>query len=923
MTFKRNAALNWRREAPGARWFKADLHLHTIDDHLGGKVKLPAGMNGGPGDAAVQEAYARRFLQRLVESGVHVAGLTPHSPRAGSGPESSAGWRIVDEWNEGVDDDGVPFREKVYAVFPGFEINVNDGAQGVHLLLLFDPEIGLDHYSRLFDALMDGEEPWRGGSLRMTRKSAEEVFDTLDGHNLSGSDCGDRVEFLALAPHLLTSHGLQREMGHQVREEFPLGRLAGIGLPAGKLQEDYNAARKPGRYWIPRMKAHRQAFFHGSDAYSLDQIGGRHTWLKLAGPRIEALRQAFVASDSRMRAGLRRGSDGSLVPIDDPPDASAAGRAWLRGVSVEGRASFFGVEDQGQQGATVFSFSPDLTCVIGGSMTGKSTLLDGLRVHTEAVLPQEKAVLEQVRARGEKFREGSAKVCLDCQGGNPAAQAHQRWSAQFFAQNELQRLAQESRAVEGILAKLDSDEAAGIARRQERLDVHDRTLAKLAEDLNRLDERLAAAEQAEEGARRAQKELKAFERAGVEDFHRVSRGHQNWKSAFDASKELVRQVDEVAGAVRSFVPPPLDEEVGSPVHENADTDGLNAPVLRDRWRAVGQQFDAFRSDLRLWVEDLGRFAGRIGSREASLRANVEQSMAADGYRGAELQQFQELSRQAALVSSYRRHSMELKAERDERKRRFEETGVSRETLLGEQRAALDRVLEGIAARRDSRIRGRRVPDGDPTRLGTFLKSLKQQGVTRWWNEAQESPPTPAALLEHLHGETLGSLGMSPAVQKTFRETVTSARRRQLAALRCRDLYVLELEVAEGTFKLLSDLSGGQRVSVLLTLLLETDDERPLVIDQPEDELDNRFLFETVLPALKKLKGRRQVIVATHNANIVVNGDADMVIQLDASADKGRVACAGAIDDPAVRDAIVQTVDGGRDAFRLRRRKYGF
>ena len=110
---------------------------------------------------------------------------------------------------------------------------------------------------------------------------------------------------------------------------------------------------------------------------------------------------------------------------------------------------------------------------------------------------------------------------------------------------------------------------------------------------------------------------------------------------------------------------------------------------------------------------------------------------------------------------------------------------------------------------------------------------------------------------------------------------------------------------------------------MLSLLLETEDSRPLIIDQPEDELDNRFLFETVLPALKNLKGRRQVVVATHNANIVVNGDSDMVIQLEATAKRDRVACSGAIEEPDVRDAIVRTVDGGEEAFRLRRRKYGF
>lgn len=113
------------------------------------------------------------------------------------------------------------------------------------------------------------------------------------------------------------------------------------------------------------------------------------------------------------------------------------------------------------------------------------------------------------------------------------------------------------------------------------------------------------------------------------------------------------------------------------------------------------------------------------------------------------------------------------------------------------------------------------------------------------------------------------------------------------------------------------------MSVLLSLLLEARDSSPLVIDQPEDELDSRFLFETVLPTLKRLKGRRQVILATHDANIVVNGDADLVIQLEATAHRGRVALAGAIEESGVRDAIVRTVDGGEEAFRLRRRKYGF
>lgn len=218
----------------------------------------------------------------------------------------------------------------------------------------------------------------------------------------------------------------------------------------------------------------------------------------------------------------------------------------------------------------------------------------------------------------------------------------------------------------------------------------------------------------------------------------------------------------------------------------------------------------------------------------------------------------------------------------------------------------------------------RIDDGSHQPLERFLKKLSKRGITRWWNELEDRHrPTPAELLEHLQNDTLNEVEMSGAVQKTFREQLTRTRRRALASIRCSDNYLLELRLDDGNHRRLDELSGGQRVSLLLSLLLETTDNSPLVIDQPEDELDNQFLFDTVLPALKRLKGHRQIIVATHNANIVVNGDANQVIQLEATANKGRIACASAIEDPSVRDAIVRTVDGGDEAFRLRRLKYGF
>ena len=100
MTFTRREADNWHREVPGARWFKADLHIHTIDDLPGDRAKVPDGVGfRRPASEEAVRAYARKFLNSAVERGVRVLGLTPHSPRIGTDAGTSAVWSIVEEWN--------------------------------------------------------------------------------------------------------------------------------------------------------------------------------------------------------------------------------------------------------------------------------------------------------------------------------------------------------------------------------------------------------------------------------------------------------------------------------------------------------------------------------------------------------------------------------------------------------------------------------------------------------------------------------------------------------------------------------------------------------------------------------------------------------------------------------------------------------
>lgn len=106
-------------------------------------------------------------------------------------------------------------------------------------------------------------------------------------------------------------------------------------------------------------------------------------------------------------------------------------------------------------------------------------------------------------------------------------------------------------------------------------------------------------------------------------------------------------------------------------------------------------------------------------------------------------------------------------------------------------------------------------------------------------------------------------------------------------------------------------------------------DAPLIIDQPEDDLDNRFVYDSVVPRVRDSKKGRQLLFASHNANIPVLGDADQIIGLTAIDREGAVVGAvdpdgvGSIDQPSVRALVEEVLEDGREAFEMRRYLYGF
>ncbi len=120
----------------------------------------------------------------------------------------------------------------------------------------------------------------------------------------------------------------------------------------------------------------------------------------------------------------------------------------------------------------------------------------------------------------------------------------------------------------------------------------------------------------------------------------------------------------------------------------------------------------------------------------------------------------------------------------------------------------------------------------------------------------------------------------------------------------------------------SKLSLGQQQSVLLALMLSSDSKMPLIIDQPEDDLDGEFIFHSLVPVLRAAKERRQIIVVTHNPNIAVLGDAELIIALKSTSDKSIIMAQGSIDEPKTKQMVCQILEGAEEAFRRRAKMYG-
>lgn len=650
-------------------------------------------------------------------------------------------------------------------------------------------------------------------------------------------------------------------------------------------------------------------------------------------PTIEGLRHAFLDHESRIRLNT------DPVPGDHPE---------ILGMEIESERFLKGLKVR---------FNEGLNVLIGGRGAGKSALIECVRyvlgvapLGTEAAKAH-KAIIDKVACSGTKITlhvqtykpdkrryriervvSQGIKV-IDEHGDEVSLSVHDLLgSVSVYGQSELAELARDQAKLTELLSRfVESDdvldeEAVAV---DNRLAESRARLIAIADDIETLRERQAPLAS-------TLATLERYKDSGVEERLAEQSAVVKSEGLVTLAKERLQPILDLAEALKREVPIPKGEFEGESLNDTAAPDSVNSlhSVLLGVDETISSVVTQIEAALVAAGVGIDTASAGVASAKRLVAAEFEatlRELQKEKVDGADFIRLREqVARLQPLSGQIDRLEQQAKEIREKR-----EADLARvRDLTDEKLKRLEATAKRVSKALEDGLRVTVVRGQDRRNLTALVRGLGGRLA-----EAQ-------AALEAAPNLDVGQLAAAcregpETVVREFGFTEMQAAKLCAAgedffmALEQTELLPvtrIELNIAPpkgpAQWRALGDLSVGQKATALLYLLM-LDSDGPLVLDQPEDNLDNRFVSKTVVPMVRAEKRRRQLIFATHNANIPVLGDAEQIIAIDADgeAERGRIRLEpdhmGSIDSPKVAVEVREILEGGRAAFEDRRVRYGF
>lgn len=941
---------------PGARWWKFDFHTHT-----------PASKDTGAWQAAIGtpvELTPQKWLLKYMAAGIDCVAVTDHNTGEWIDSLKAAYAQMKREADAGTPPDG--FRE--LHLFPGVEISVQGG---FHLLAIFDPSATSQTISDLL-ARVDYQGT-RGDSDGVTRIGAAQVVERI----LAAGG-------LAIPAHVEGDKGLLQVEPGTRKCVMDANTVKAVLQEPGILALEWTASSSPVPMILDELKL-RFASVAGSDCHSFQGTavpGSRYTWIKMARPSLEGLRLALL--DGQEVSVKRSDESNGFAPFNTPEhfiesieirDARYMGRGRTS-ASLPLNPYFNAlIGGRGTGKSTVvhalrlaYRREKELSLSSEAGQTFKRFNQVARSRNDEGGLRAETSLCVQVQRDGMPYRliwrqdgQGHAVEEWDAATGSfkpSASQAvtEQRFPVRLFSQGQIAALAGDSQ--QALLKVID--DAAGTQSQQAAFEEAKRAFLAARAQMRELDGKLQGREALTLALQDIQRKLARFEGADhaalLKNYQRTNRQSRELERQFDASAELATRLKALADDL-------LAEDLPEGLFDTAE-DGPALSIVQALHAAIAKaQQDVERAAnvlkergqaLRGELEASPWFARIDAAKTAyeQLKADLQQQGVSDPSEyGRLVQEKQRLEIELKKLEALQKQHTEL---REKAQSLLEQVQSARRAISAQRRAFLQATLQGNPFVRIELIPYGRDAQGIERSLREVLGAVDDRFKADIYQEPQEDGLARGVVADLLLLSDLSKSGQqSPQDTEAFSNSIEMLKKRLLetalgktefgarfnsflkAEADKRPEFVdhilcwfpedgLQVEYSRKgdgrDFQSIGQASAGQRAAAMLAFLLAHGNE-PLVLDQPEDDLDNHLIYGLVVQQIRSNKLRRQLIIVTHNPNIVVNGDAELIHVLDFK-HQCHVKQTGSLQDQAMRREVCQVMEGGEEAFERRYQRLG-
>ena len=918
---------------PGSRWWKFDFHTHTPKSQDSWWAKNNT------------EVSPEDWLLHYMAAEIDCVAVTDHNSGAWIDKLKSAYADMKAQSDAGATPEG--YRE--LTLFPGVEISVQGG---LHLLAVLDPTATTSEVDTLLGRVdYDGT---KGDSDGVTRKGAAEVVNEV--LEFGGIPIPAHVDgpkgLLEVSAGDSQSLRLDANTVRQVLDEHGILAMEVVDRTKSKhaIYRDQNVS------WSEVL---------GSDSHNFQGScipGSRYTWVKMATPSLEGLRLALLDGND---VSLRRSDDvGDFEPFKTPS-------TFITHIEVNS-ARFMGngVKE-------TLKLTPFYNALVGGRGTGKSTIVQALRLayrrdqdmkrFTEGVelrrqferfakvfrsrdgngaLREDTEILITLMREGVEHRlrwrqDGRGDVVEEknsngqWQNSASGAITAERFPIRLLSQGQIAAMAADNRQ-----ALLDIiDEAADVGELRNALEEELREYFSLCARLRVLEGRVATWPELRRKLTDVKRQLEAFSQSQHAD---VLKAHQRAERQRREIDETLAQLQAVPRRIEAMARDLALDDWPSGVFDDAQ----DADILA--WRAETEQaLSEARQSLRGAADHLAANTGPLASdvrlaqwrqRSGEARKQYEElqtRLAEQGVTdpqafGRLVQSRQQFEAQARELDQLEQEKKQLKAvcvtqwERILNLRKDitqARTAFVTNTLHANDFVKIAVVPFGFDARVIERDL-RNLLDAMDERFESDILHLENgvavSGLAFELAQADDRESKLAQVKERI-------VGIDNSLGGHFRNYLQRKQERPEFADHVRCWFPeddLRIEYRRGKdWAQITEGSQGQRSAALLAFLLAFGNE-PLVLDQPEDDLDNHLIYDLIVRQIRENKLRRQLLIVTHNPNVVVNGDAEMVHAFDFKNGQCQVVERGALQDLSVREEVCRVMEGGREAFARRWARLG-